>query len=118
MTDLGTISNILGIEVQCEGKTGKICLLHQKHVNELCEKFDMRNAKTMSTPIESNVKISKEMYSKTEDEKHEIEKRPYRKLVEGLIYLTNATRPDIAFAAVVVFVRIPVMSTGSLRNAY
>jgi len=92
MIDLGTISNILGIKVQREGETGKICLSQQKYVNELCEKFDMQNAKTVPTPIESNVKIAKEIHPKTKDEKREMEKRPYRELVGGLIYLTNATR--------------------------
>jgi len=58
----------------------------------------MRNAKTVPISIELNVKISKEMRPKT-DEKCEMEKRPYRELVGGLIYLANATRPDFAFAA-------------------
>jgi len=39
------------------------------------------------------------MRAKTEDEKPEMEKKPYRELVGGLIYLANATRQDIAFAA-------------------
>jgi len=98
MTDLG-ISNILGIKVQCENETRKICLSQRKYVNELCTKFDMRNAKTVPTSLNSNVKISKEMCPKTKDEKHEMEKRPYRELVGGLTYLANVTQPDISFAA-------------------
>jgi len=101
ITDLGIISNILYtiIKVQHQGEIRKIRLSQQKYVNELREKFDMRNAKTVPTPIESNVKISKEMCPQTEDEKREMEKRPYKLLVDGLIYLANATRSDIAFAA-------------------
>jgi len=99
MTDLGTINNILGIKVQCEDEIGKICLSQRKYVNELCEKFDMRNVKTVPMLIESNVKMSKEMHPKTEDEKSEMEKKPYRELVGDLIYLANTTRSDITFAA-------------------
>jgi len=49
--------------------------------------------------IESNVRISKEIYPQTDNEKREMKKRPYKKLVVNLIYLANATPSDIAFAA-------------------
>jgi len=39
MTNLGIISNILGIKIQREGETGKIRLSQQKYVNELYEKL-------------------------------------------------------------------------------
>jgi len=99
MTDLGRISNILGMKVQREDETGKIRLSQQKYVNELLERFCMQNSKEVSTPIESNLKISKDMCPQTENERREMVNRPYRELVGGLIYLANATRPDIAFAA-------------------
>jgi len=41
VTDLGIISNILGIKIQRESETGKIRLSQQKYVEGLCEKFDM-----------------------------------------------------------------------------
>jgi len=49
--------------------------------------------------IESNIKISKEICPKTENEKRKMGKRSHRELVGDLIYLANATQPDIAFAA-------------------
>lgn len=99
IVDLGQINNILGVNVQREGATGRIRLSQKKYIKDLIEKFNMEQAKSVSTPIESNIKITKEMCPTTEDEKREMENRPYRELVGGLIYLANATRPDIAFAA-------------------
>lgn len=99
MVDLGQISNSLGINLQREDATGMIRLLQKRYVEDLLIKFDMDRAKTALTPIESNLKITRKMCPTTEDERQEMNNRPYRELVGGLIYFANATRPDIAFAA-------------------
>jgi len=59
----------------------------------------MQDAKTVSMPLETNAKITREMSPRSEDKREEIKNWPYRELVGGLIYLANATHPDIAFAA-------------------
>jgi len=59
----------------------------------------MRNAKIMPTPIELNIKMSKEMCLRTEDGERGMEKMPYRELVGSLIYLANAMQSDIVFVA-------------------
>jgi len=97
--DLGPIHDILGVKVKQEGQTGSIFLSQEKYVDELLARFNMEDAKIVSTPIEQNIKISKEMGPNSEAEREEIKDRPYRELIGGLIYLANATRPDIAFAA-------------------
>lgn len=53
----------------------------------------MKEAKEMSTPVKLNLKVSKEM-----SPREEMRVRPYR--VRSLTYLSKATRPDIAFAAI------------------
>lgn len=58
MTDLGSISNILGINVRREGLIGAIHLSQEKYVNELLEKFCMTKATVISTPVESNIKVT------------------------------------------------------------
>lgn len=98
MVDLGKAHNILGINVEREGETGSIKLLQKKYVEELLAKFNMENAKTATTPLEPSIKITKEMSPISDEEKEEMKNRPYRELIGGLIYLANATRPDIAFA--------------------
>ncbi|KAG7199892.1 hypothetical protein KM043_014338 [Ampulex compressa] len=99
MVGLSQINNILGISIQCEGATGRICLSQKKYVEDLIAKFDMEQAKAASTPIEPNLKVTKEASPSTEEERQEIKNRPYRGLIGGLIYLVNDTRPDISFAA-------------------
>ncbi|CAK9833808.1 Retrovirus-related Pol polyprotein from transposon TNT 1-94 [Anthophora retusa] len=99
MTDLGPISEILGIKIERNGETGSMKLSQTRYIVGLISKFNMQNAKVVSTPMESNTKISKEMGPSNEEGRIEMKKKPYRELIGGLIYLANATRPDIAFAA-------------------
>lgn len=97
MNDLGQISSILGVHVERDGPTGKMKLSQRRYANDLLIKFNMSDCKPISTPMEPNTKISKEDGPKTEQEIQEMEDKPYRELVGGLIYLANATRPDLAF---------------------
>jgi len=57
----------------------------------------MENAKTMSTPMDASTKIRKEMNPKSKEEQAEMKNRLYRELIGELLYLVNATRPDITF---------------------
>lgn len=68
MNDLGPISNILGINVEREGLTGKLKISQGRYANDLLKKFRMFYCKSVVTPIESNTKISKEDEPKTEQE--------------------------------------------------
>lgn len=99
INDLGKVSDILGIHIEREGEIGKMKLTQEKYVKELLTKFNMNSADIVATPIESNTKISKELGPKSDTEREEMKTRPYRELIGGLIYLANATRPDIAFVA-------------------
>lgn len=57
----------------------------------------MNSAKSVS--IESNTKITKDLGPKDDEERKRMKNRPYRELIGGLIYLANATRSDIVYAA-------------------
>ena len=97
--DLGQISSILGISVRRDSPTGSVHLSQRKYTEELIKKFGMKDAKSVATPIESNVKLTLGMGPTTKDEEREMKTCPYREIIGGLIYLANTTRPDIAFAA-------------------
>lgn len=58
----------------------------------------MENCRPMLTPLESNQKLTKRIESNSENESVDMKHKPYLELIGSLIYLANATRPDLAFA--------------------
>ena len=79
ITDL-EIKEILGIKIDKNELTGSIRLSQEKYTNELVARFNMQNAKMVSTPTESNTKISKEMQPLNNKERKE---KPYRELIRS-----------------------------------
>lgn len=65
-----------------------IKLTQKKYINKLLEDYNMREAKTAITPIEST----------KQENMTKITSFPYRQLLGSLTYLSNKTRPDISFA--------------------
>jgi hypothetical protein len=88
MTDLGLLHYCLGIEVWQQ--PNKIFISQTKYASKLLEKFRMEDCNPNKTPMEVNLKLSKD------DESEVVNELLYRQLVGGLIYLTT-TRPDITF---------------------
>ncbi|XP_067136098.1 uncharacterized protein [Centruroides vittatus] len=71
----------------------------EKYAKDLLKKFNMQACRPVATSIESNQKLTKEMAPQSENETNEMNGKPYRELIGGLLYLANSTRPDLAFAA-------------------
>jgi hypothetical protein len=67
MKDMGQIKYCLGIEFNV--KKNKVTMSQKKYVDDLLKRFGMENSKEVSTPMDPNVKLSKEMCPKTEKEK-------------------------------------------------
>jgi hypothetical protein len=98
MKDLGPLSFCLGIEFTQDVEKQTITISQSKYIKETLSRFNMENCKGVTTPINPNEKLSKEMCPKTEEEKKAVEKLPYQSLVGSLMYLAVSTRPDIAHA--------------------
>lgn len=89
---LGDVGYCLGIEFTRKDD----CILMQQrgYIVDLLNRFGMGDANSVSTPIESGVKLTKKTPMTDADNK-----TPYRELVGALNYLATATRPDISFVA-------------------
>lgn len=96
MKDLGLANKVLGIRVTRED--GVVRLDQEQYINELLDRFGATDCNTVTTPADPGQKLTKQMSPKSEEERKQMEKVPFRELVGGLQYLAQGTRPDISFA--------------------
>ncbi|XP_024931078.1 uncharacterized mitochondrial protein AtMg00810-like [Ziziphus jujuba] len=86
MTDLGLIHYFLGIEV-VQSAAG-IFISQKKYVQEILDRFDMKDCNSVTTPMEKGLKLIKDSGGKMVDSTF------YKQIVVSLMYLT-IIRPDI-----------------------
>lgn len=93
MKDIGMASTCLGINIK-QGD-GYIEIDQSHYVKQVIERFGMNGCKPVATPSDVNQKLSVTMWS---EENSLVGKVPYQELIGSLLYLSGATRPDIAYA--------------------
>ena len=71
-------------------------------MEKVLQRFNMQDAKPVSTPLATHFKLSKEMCPKTQEDIEYMSKVPYQSAVGSLMYAMVCTRPDIAHAVGVV----------------
>jgi hypothetical protein len=91
MEDLGPLSQYLGITFTRNRNQKTIFLSQENYIKEILDEFEMTDAKVATTPIEPGHQMLEESDGKINVT------FPYRQLVGKLIYLSSATRPDIAY---------------------
>ena len=93
MKDIGLARSCLGITIT---QGADFIQIDQSHyVKEVLDRFGMTNCKSAPTPSDVNQKLSVTMWT---EENSLVGKVPYQELIGSLLYLSGATRPDIAFA--------------------
>ena len=102
MKDLGPAQQILGMKIVRDRKAKKLWLSQAKYIERVVEKFKMKDAKPVSTPLANHFKLSKSSYPSSKKEIEEMEAIPYSSAVGSLMYAMVCTRPDIAHAVGVV----------------
>ncbi|RVW62119.1 Retrovirus-related Pol polyprotein from transposon TNT 1-94 [Vitis vinifera] len=102
MKDLGAAKQILGMRIIRDKANGTLKLSQSKYVKKVLSRFNMNEAKPVSTPLGSHFKLSKEQSPKTEEERDHMSKVPYASAIGSLMYAMVCTRPDIAHAVGVV----------------
>ena len=98
MKDLGKLHYCLGIEFKQDSESKSIFMTQKKYIEDVLQRFGMQDSKTVTTPLDGSVKLSKEMEPKSAEEIEKMRKVPYQSLIGSLMYLAVSTRPDIAYA--------------------
>jgi transposase InsO family protein len=90
MHDLGLLHFALGINFN-QNKDGSIQMSQAVYVDKLLDKFQMQDCRTIDTPlpIKNNIEENSKLFEDV---------NLYQQIVGSLIYLSNSTRPDIAYA--------------------
>ena len=102
MKDLGPAKQILGMEITRDRKNRRLWLSQERYVERILERFNMKEAKPVTTPLGGHYKLSKSLCPSTEEENKKMVAIPYSSAVGSLMYAMVCTRPDIAHAVGVV----------------
>lgn len=98
MKDLGEASQVLGMRIARDRKAGIITIDQKKYIQDVLNRFGMKDCNPASTPLDPNQKISAKFCPTTEAEKYEMLNVPYMSLVGSLLFAAQVSRPDINFA--------------------
>lgn len=102
MKDLGAAKKILGMRIIRDKANGTLKLSQSENVKKVLSRFNLNEAKPVSTPLGSHFKLSKEQSPKTKEERDHMSKVPYASAIGSLMYAMVCTRPNIAHAVGVV----------------
>ena len=91
MKDLGPVRKILGMEIAR-------WLFQEKYVERILERFNMKHAKLVGTPLGGHFKLSKKSCPSSMKEKENMASVPYSSAIRSLMYAMVCTRSDIAHA--------------------
>jgi len=94
ISDLGPVKYALGIAITRDPSSRSILLSQTALIDRIAEQFGQKDAHPADTPMVQGLCLER-----PDKSSHQLDKSiPYQELVGSLMYVANATRPDIAFA--------------------
>lgn len=95
MKDIGSAKGCIGIRIKITANS--IELDQSTYIAEMLKRFGMGECNKIGNPCDTNTKLSINMEQENVDEQV-LAKIPYQEAVGSLLFIAQATRPDIAFA--------------------
>jgi hypothetical protein len=98
MKDLGAAKKILGMEITRDRKSGLLFLSQHDYINKVLHRFNMPDAKKVTTPIAPHFKLSATQCLVTHEDIEYMSRVPYSSVVGSLMYAMVYSRPDLSYA--------------------
>ena len=102
MKDLGAAKKILGMEISKDRPSGKVYLSQKGYIDKFLHRFNMHNAKPVSTPLAAHFKLSSPLCPKSDADIEYMSRVPYSSAVGSLMYAMVCSRSDLSYALSVV----------------
>jgi ATP-binding cassette subfamily B (MDR/TAP) protein 1 len=102
MKDLGAAKKILGVEFIRDRKSGMLYLNQRGYIERVLRRFNMQDAKPVSTPLAPHFKLSLDLCPASDEDIKYMSRVPYSSVVGSLMYAMVCSRPDLAHAMGVV----------------
>ena len=97
MKDLGLAKKILGMQISRDRRAKRIWLSQERYIKKVLERFGMKDAKLVGSPLPNYFRICAKQYPKSDEEKNKMNNVPYASAIESLMYAMVCTRPGIAY---------------------
>ena len=91
MKDLGPAQQILGMQIMRDRKNKRLWLSQEKYIKKVLDRFNMKDAKPVGTPLATHFKLSTELFPGNDKEKEEMSKIPYASKIGNLMYAMVCT---------------------------
>ena len=98
MKDLEEVKKILGMEITRDRGSGRLWLSQENYVLKVLERFNMAEARLVTTPLAGHFKLSSKLCPQSPEEEEKMSRVPYASVVGSLIYTMVYTGPDLAYA--------------------
>jgi hypothetical protein len=98
MKDLGVAKKILGMEITRDRNSGLLFLSQQSYIKKVLQRFNMHDAKPVSTPIAPHFKLSATQCASTDEDVEYMSRVAYSSAVGSLMYAMVCSCPDLSYA--------------------
>ena len=98
LTNLGPINWLLGIKITQDQAAQTISLPQESYIDSILVRFNLTDAKPMSTLMDPSMQFLKDQSPQTPEEMAEMRNVPYQEGTGSLQCYAIATWPDIAFS--------------------